>query len=299
MADAKDAIFTDAPPSYDTVQKREDGDTKSVFKDLSSPVEATPEAVDLELLRKYDTVILVDDSGSMALPCTDGSPKGLKNSRWAAAIGAIEALADTLKDYDGDGFDVHFLNARPTGGQNLNLKSKEAVTALFRVVGRPSQCTPMRSNLAAILEPYVKNYEQFANNPSPDTMLKPCNLIIVTDGDCREDRVPDLIKDFKHRLQEADAVLNSNNTGHGEQLNMTQTACKPLTPIGLQFLQIGDDEACKEWLETLDNDTQEDSYDIVDHRLYNPETGFTGRQLIEAVIGGISRDHDRDMAWYS
>lgn len=64
------------------------------------------------------------------------------------------------------------------------LQSKEAVTALFRVVGRPSQCTPMRSNLAAILEPYVKNYEQFANNPSPDTMLKPCNLIIVTDGDC-------------------------------------------------------------------------------------------------------------------
>lgn len=84
MADAKDAIFTDAPPSYDAVQKREDGDTKSVFKDLSSPVEATPEAMDLELLRKYDTVILVDDSGSMAFPCTDGQPKVLKNSRWAA-----------------------------------------------------------------------------------------------------------------------------------------------------------------------------------------------------------------------
>lgn len=83
-ADANDAIFTDAPPSYDAVQRREDGDTKPVFKGLSTPVEATPYTVDLELLRKYDTVILVDDSGSMNLPCTAGEPKGLKNSRWAA-----------------------------------------------------------------------------------------------------------------------------------------------------------------------------------------------------------------------
>lgn len=41
---------------------------------------------------------------------------------------------------------------------------------------------------------------------------------------------------------------------------------------------------------------QEDSYDIVDHRLYNRKTGFTEKQLIEAVIGGISRVYDRKQA---
>jgi hypothetical protein len=48
-----------------------------VFKGLKKPMRRETLEDALEILRKYDTVILVDDSGSMTLP---GSKKG--KTRW-------------------------------------------------------------------------------------------------------------------------------------------------------------------------------------------------------------------------
>ncbi|KAJ7847431.1 hypothetical protein B0H13DRAFT_84516 [Mycena leptocephala] len=58
----------------------------------------------LDVLRKYDTVILLDDSGSMTMPGSES------RSRWFEASQALEALAETAAKYDTDSIDIHFLN---------------------------------------------------------------------------------------------------------------------------------------------------------------------------------------------
>jgi hypothetical protein len=89
----------------------------------------------LEILRKYDTVILVDDSGSMTLP---GSKKG--RTRWnevnqdmtalihhslfiCQAGEALETLAEAAQQYDGDGIDIYFLNNKT---ESLNIKVRHS-----------------------------------------------------------------------------------------------------------------------------------------------------------------------------
>ncbi|KAJ7790975.1 hypothetical protein B0H14DRAFT_2937492, partial [Mycena olivaceomarginata] len=118
-ADARDV----APPPYSppqtlsppTAHKR----SKSMVKYsspqwLRKPMRKETLENALEILRKYDTVILVDDSGSMNLP---GSKKGV--TRWFEAGQALEALAETAQQYDTDGIDIHFLNSKR---QALNMK---------------------------------------------------------------------------------------------------------------------------------------------------------------------------------
>ncbi|KAJ7462003.1 hypothetical protein FB451DRAFT_1181003 [Mycena latifolia] len=100
----------------------------------------------LELLGKYDTVILVDDSGSMTLP---GSKKGV--TRWYEAGQALEALAETAQQYDTDGIDIYFLNNKK---EALNIK----VRALFNKV-KPSGATPTGERLDQILKPRLVQLE--------------------------------------------------------------------------------------------------------------------------------------------
>lgn len=87
----------------------------------------------------------------------------------------------------------------------------------------------MRKNLDMILDRYVSDYESFAEQPETRVRRKPCNLIIITDGDCRStsvyvhallvaksnepftdpsEDVAALIRDFKRRLALADEKLD-------------------------------------------------------------------------------------------
>lgn len=62
----------------------------------------------LEILRGYDTVIVVDDSLSMA------------GHSWVEAKDALKTLATLAGQYDKDGLDIHFLNT-PISGTNLTV----------------------------------------------------------------------------------------------------------------------------------------------------------------------------------
>lgn len=81
----------------------------------------------MDLLRKYDTVLIVDDSGSMGY--SEGGPG--TPSRWdevfvfqvvsllllnqSQAKEALATLAGIAGAYDADGIDIHFLNSRAKG----------------------------------------------------------------------------------------------------------------------------------------------------------------------------------------
>lgn len=70
----------------------------------------------LDMLRNYDTAILVDDSGSMA------------GGRWREAKKALMDVAEQAAIYDKDGIDVHFINDKRIGtGLTVSLIPAENV----------------------------------------------------------------------------------------------------------------------------------------------------------------------------
>jgi len=71
----------------------------------------------------------------------------------------------------------------------------------------------------------------------------------------------------------------------------------PLTQVGIQFLQVGDDDEAAKWLKSLDDDL-EDDHDVRDyvdtrtfHDLQNSEEDFTAN-LRGILLGAIDRDID-------
>ncbi|KAF8524753.1 hypothetical protein JB92DRAFT_2806465 [Gautieria morchelliformis] len=115
----------------------------------------------LELLRKFDTVIIVDDSSSM------------EGALWHEARDALAGIAEAAARYDASGIDLHFLNDRTVGS---NLKSARDVRSLFDSV-MPNGITPTGEKLEELLLDYLLKLEA-----PGETKPKPVNFVILTDG---------------------------------------------------------------------------------------------------------------------
>ncbi|KAI6152431.1 hypothetical protein BKA82DRAFT_4111182 [Pisolithus tinctorius] len=112
----------------------------------------TPRENALETLRKYDTVLIVDDSGSM------------RGALWE-------------ETYDSNGLDIHFLNYTETPIR---------VEALFRQV-EPEGYTPIGERLEGLLSDYLRDLEKAQRqyekgDSSALKRIKPVNFIVITDG---------------------------------------------------------------------------------------------------------------------
>ncbi|KAF3927024.1 hypothetical protein ABW21_db0204117 [Orbilia brochopaga] len=137
-------------------------------------------------LRDFDTVILVDDSGSMA------------GGRWNQAAAALSTVVPIVTFYDQDGIDIYFLNA-PDHPANHNIKTPAQVMEIFSTV-RPQGSTPTGRALKRILEPYLERYER---SPS---RTKPLNIIVITDGVPTDDVESHIVK-YAKKLDRLDADL--------------------------------------------------------------------------------------------
>ncbi|KAJ7432894.1 hypothetical protein B0H11DRAFT_2259973 [Mycena galericulata] len=113
----------------------------------------------LELLRNFQTILIVDDSRSM------------KGTLWKQAGKALQDLAAVVSEYDTDGLEIHFLNS-PVFAKGV--KSAEEVEDVFNKV-TPTNSTPIGRKLQALLEAYLSALK---SNPA----LKRVNYIIITDG---------------------------------------------------------------------------------------------------------------------
>lgn len=125
---------------------------------------ATDEVLDdpYAFLSSFDTIILVDDSGSMA------------GSRWNETRQALEAITPICTAHDADGIDIMFLNRRDSEHYH-NVTSTSTVREIFSSVS-PRGGTPTGQRLDQILKPYLRRYEA-----DPDG-TKPINVICITDG---------------------------------------------------------------------------------------------------------------------
>ncbi|KAL0950079.1 hypothetical protein HGRIS_010083 [Hohenbuehelia grisea] len=213
----------------------------------------------LELLRKYDTVILLDDSGSM------------NGTKWEEACKALSGLADIAGQYDTDGIELHFLNNEYAGASNL--RNGFQVNELFAQV-RPSGMTPIGDRLECLMREYLRKAEK-AEKEGKLEFIKPINYLVITDGRPSDDPESVIM-----------AVAQRLDDGHF-----------PLTQLGIQFVQIGQDSTARKYLTELDDDLtrKHKVRDIVDTTPCTVTNGkISSEVLMKILLGAINRRIDRE-----
>ncbi|TYJ56240.1 hypothetical protein B9479_003085 [Cryptococcus floricola] len=246
------------PPSYDTSASPGTAVPPMAKGFRSSYVAPRGDEDPLELLKEYDTVFLVDDSGSMG------------GSRWKEACKAIMEVADIAARYDDDGIDIYFLNSKRYG---VGLSTTSQVAELFRSL-EPKGITPTAARLDVLLREYMGRLEaqNAGSTPGEADEVKPINLIVITDGAPSDDPASVIVAAAK-RLDK------------GEY---------PLSQVGIQFLQIGSDPKAAAALEELDDELgpKHGIRDIVDTVPYKGKA-MNADLIIKTLLGGINRRLDK------
>ncbi|TNY22142.1 hypothetical protein DMC30DRAFT_434142, partial [Rhodotorula diobovata] len=207
----------------------------------------------LRALAKYDTVFLVDDSGSM-------------EPMWETELApALAGAVRTAVQYDDDGVDLAFFNSSTTHTST----SADDILDVFRRV-RPRSTTPTANAVKRVLEPYMTvRRRKAAGVPRP----KPLNLIILTDGAPDKGQSPEeVLVDVARRLDKGRF---------------------PPFQVGCSFVQIGNYSDAAEHLRSLDDDLKQKHgiRDMVDTTLF--DGSCDANYLLKALLGGINRSIDK------
>ncbi|KKY25884.1 putative von willebrand factor [Phaeomoniella chlamydospora] len=247
----------EAPPAY------------SAAPPLTTVSDQVPAGADSQyaFLAQFDTVFLIDDSGSMA------------GGRWRETSEALAAITPICTEQDEDGIDIYFLNHRRQNsnlGGYQNVKSPSEVREIFGVAS-PRGGTPTGTRLNHILRPYLTQLEQEAARIQEgfENTIKPLNIIVITDGEATDD-VTSVIVQAARRLDKIEA--------------------EPWQ-IGIQFFQVGKEPGAAQSLQELDDELS-DEFNIRDMVDTVPWTGDDGSKLtaegiLKTVLGSVHRKLDR------
>ncbi|KAG9245686.1 hypothetical protein BJ878DRAFT_500343 [Calycina marina] len=230
-------------------------------------------------LSNFDTILVIDDSGSMA------------GRSWREVSQALAIVAPIVAKHDADGMDLYFLNHKshdggvpsegvaPSGYRGI--KRAEVVSEIFNRI-RPAGGTPTGTRLQSILRSYLAQLDKVMKDGKE---MKPINIIVLTDGVPSDDVESVLISAAK-KLDRLDA---------------------PPTQVGVQFFQVGNEEGAKEALEELDDElgnlVEGGIRDIVDTVTWtggistsNGGVGLTGDSILKVLLGSVVRRLDRRRA---
>ncbi|KAF9489999.1 hypothetical protein BDN71DRAFT_1423227 [Pleurotus eryngii] len=219
-----------------------------------------------QLLKLYDTVVVVDDSSSMC-----------EEDRWAHAQQAVEGIAEVAAQYDSDGIDLHFINSTQVGTRLTRTEHVMDLCCQAELVGN----TQIGAKLGALLWEYIAKITAARKQaPSSRYSIKRMNLIVITDGDTTDGG-----SDFD--------ILASVITGAAKRLKSDGW---PPNQVGISFVQVGDAEGAEKYLQHLDDDLckQNEIPDMVDTTRYHPEQ-IDETLLSKILLGGVSRVYDRDV----
>ncbi|EIM85685.1 uncharacterized protein STEHIDRAFT_99366 [Stereum hirsutum FP-91666 SS1] len=252
--------WSEPPPSYTEIYNSR----KKNYDTLKRPMRQDSIRRALDILRDFDTVIIVDDSESMSW-----------ENRWQETESALGTLADVASQYDTDGITICFLNSRV---RKDDVTSSQQIMEAFSEV-TPQGATPMESRLQQVLREYFQKLRvalEVGGMENVQRTIKPVNYLVLTDGEPSDDPLA-VIRRYAQELEDHHY---------------------PMTQVGIQFVQIGRDKAATEYLTKLDNDQQDPnlrlSRDIVD------TTPFVGQlnasMLTKIMLGGIHRRVDVDGA---
>ncbi|OBT80046.1 hypothetical protein VF21_01089 [Pseudogymnoascus sp. 05NY08] len=234
-------------------------------------------------LTTFDTVLLIDDSGSMA------------GRSWRETSQALAALLPTIVAHDTNGIDLYFLNHKSAdpgvpaegiaGGGYRNITTAERITSIFAAV-RPGGGTPTGTRLSAILKPYLAHLTSqrgvSALNTDAMDAVKPLNILTITDG-VPSDDVESVLLVAAKKLDKLEAAPHQ---------------------IGVQFFQVGNEEGAKEALSELDDGIQglvrggvRDMVDTCTWMGGPAEEGeaprLTGEGMLKVCLGSVVKRLDR------
>ncbi|GHJ89508.1 hypothetical protein NliqN6_5910 [Naganishia liquefaciens] len=235
----------------------------------SSAVSPTTHTPDLAILARYDTVILVDDSGSMA------------GDRWrqvrVALMDVVQRVVGAQESVVGqgeaEGVAIAFINSPAEG---YNLTAPNSVEKLFNKV-KPTNGTPTGAALQRILYPYMDQLEHVQQIKARGEQVpageeaKYINVIVLTDGAATDD-------------MESPIVHVASRLDQGGF---------PLEQVGIQLIQIGNESEAREALQVLDDAIKEkhEVRDIVDTVVYDGHA-VSAEQILKVLLGGIQRHLD-------
>lgn len=195
---------------------------------------------------------------------------------WTQVSTLLRKIAEVVIRYTEDprdGLDIIFLNSYQFNLHNVT--SVDQVISTFRQIV-PHGITPTANVLDIVLRGYLEQVHQLKAAGASLTEIwqtvKPMNVVILTDGE-PTDEPEDVIVAIAKELDRLNA---------------------PLSQIGIQFVQIGDDEAVGEYLRDLD-DALKDEYtirDIVDTTPYRGKD-ITAEEILKILLGAVNRRLDR------
>ena len=244
----------DPPPEYSPVAPVNPG---PMLNSPTSPTASTPDDP-YAFLSSFDTVFLIDDSGSMA------------GRSWNETADALKSITPICTAHDADGIDIYFLN-ESDNAEYRNISRPDDVDRVFRSV-RPRGTTPTGSRLNAILKPYLADLERKCARKEEK---KPLNIIVITDG------VPS---------DDPESVI----LAAAKQLDKLEV---PAWQVGIQFFQVGHEQGAAEALKELDDGLVGlgGVRDIVDTVPWNGSTGsgLNGMGIMKVVLGAVTRRLDR------
>jgi len=270
--------ITEAPPPYKEVIKGsvssslDASPAHSQASRVSARSLSTPEDP-YAFLSTFDTIFLIDDSGSMA------------GQSWREVKSVLANIAPICTAHDDDGVDVYFLNHRSihlgdtdhgkaAGGYNVT--DDAVVETLFTKV-LPTAATPTGKRVSAILKPYLQHYEaKVRETGDPDnTGVKPVNMIVITDG-VPTDNLESVLRSAAQTLDRLEA---------------------PPFQVGVQFFQVGKEPSAAEALRELDDNMGNDVRDMVDTVSWDTRDGsqpaLTADAILKTVLGAVVRRVDR------
>lgn len=179
-------------------------------------------AFDFAALSPFDTLVFIDDSGSMNFD-ESWQPSTEKIDDLTLVLGRI---ADIATQFDDDGISIRFFNSDNVF-DNVKTESETSKT-INKIVC--SGGTPIGKNIVSkVLQPYV--YSKVQSNQ----LTKPVMVYIITDG------VPDNKQELKNNIYQCKKWLETTPYGKSSVVFM--------------FAQVGRDAAASEYLKVeLDND---------------------------------------------
>lgn len=280
-APASNPAPADAPPAYSAAAPSSHAGRSSLMPDgttsrrgrspspAPSMASITNDDDKYAFLRTFDTVFVVDDSGSMA------------GSNWLEVRRVLQGITPVCTARDGDGIDLYFLNHRSpqSGGAGqadggyYNITDPRRVDNIFDDV-RPNSTTPTGKRLQTILKPYVASLTEADDIDD----VKPINIIVITDG-CPTDDPESVIVQYARKLDKLEA---------------------PLHQVGIQFFQVGSNAAAREALRELDDDLASQGIrDMVDASTWDTNNSggvLTSDGILKVVLGAVVRKIDRKRA---
>lgn len=181
----------------------------------------------------------------------------MSGNSWQEVAAVLETITPICTTWDADGVDIHFLNMQDSK-RFMNITTAAGVQQIFREV-RPQGSTPTGKRLNAIMSPYLQ--ELLKCKARGAELPKPMNIIVITDGAPTDDPESVIVQVAK-KLDKLDA---------------------PSWQIGIQFFQVGRDQAATEALRDLD-DNLTDRYhirDMVDTVAWNDGERLDGEYILK------------------